>query len=68
MAERRVHNAAARHALNLDVGITYSDIPVCTDPTTGDVELVPWPFLLPSDLVSFLNKIFGSQKPTIEHI
>jgi hypothetical protein len=54
-AERRVHKAAAKHNLNLDVEITYFQIPVCTDQSTGQVEFVPWPFLLPSDLASLLK-------------
>jgi hypothetical protein len=40
----------------MDVELSYFEIPLCTDPDEGKVELVPWPFLLPSVLVSLLQQ------------
>ena len=34
------------------VELSYFELPVCTDRDAGTVELVPWPFLLPSTLVA----------------
>lgn len=48
--ENRVHKAARRHELTMDAEISYFEIPLCTDRETGKIEMVPWPFLLPSDL------------------
>ena len=51
-AERRVHKSAQRCGLNLDIDITYHEIPMCTDKDTQTVEMVAWPFLLPNDLAT----------------
>lgn len=36
----------------MDIQISYFELPICTDLDAGKVELVPWPFLLPSTLVT----------------
>ena len=51
-AEHRVHKAAQKRGLNMDVELSYFELPLCTDTDEGKMELVPWPFLLPSVLVS----------------
>ena len=40
----------------MDVDLSYFELPLCTDTDSGKVELIPWPFLLPSVLVSLLQQ------------
>ena len=49
-AERRVHQAAKKRGLAMDVRLATYQIPVCTNRERGTMELVDWPFLLPSVL------------------
>ena len=53
--EARIHHAARKHGLTMDIGLQHFDIPLCTDKCSGTVELVPWPFLLP-DVMATLQK------------
>lgn len=50
--ELPVHLAARKHGLTLHVELSYFELPLCTDRDTGKVEMISWPFILPSSMVA----------------
>lgn len=46
------HAAALRNGLNMHAELSHFAIPLCTDPDEGTVEMISWPFLLPSTMDS----------------
>ena len=57
--ESRVHRAAHRSGLSMGLQLSYFEIPLCTDQDEGTVELLSWPFLLPSTLVTWADSDLG---------
>lgn len=51
-SEAMVHAAALRNGLNMHAELSHFAIPLCTDPDEGTVEMISWPFLLPSTMDS----------------
>lgn len=68
--EFRVHRKAANADLALKVEISMLDIPVAGE--DGEMEIIPWPILLPHNLAIALvreghyDKIFGTKTDRIE--
>ena len=50
--EARVHSKARRNGLSWDCDVKWLDIPTCTN--DGELEVCPWPILLPRDLMRAL--------------
>jgi len=58
--ESLLHRAAKKSGLAVSCELKYLDLPVCTgysDSGEPIVEIQPWPFLLPSDLETWLQHV-----------
>ena len=54
-----MHASAQRTGLAINCNITYLDLPICVghgEDGMPVVEVKPWPFILPSEMVSWRNQ------------
>ena len=54
--ERGLHERAARSGMSIACRMTWITLPM-SHPETGTLEMVQWPFLLPHDMVSWMEYI-----------